>query len=390
MRWLALLMCAGCFSPTVEEGAECSPEGQCPPGQTCAGDRRCYADSPSFTFRRRLDLHPLSLASVERDVPVAIILAGDEDLAAHARDDGLDIHFTEADGATELDFEVESFDGERGDLTAWVRIPLLSFEDTIFFYYGGEPHDRPEPAAVWHQRYLAVWHGGAGADPSVVTDSTGNASHGESGEEQAPARAGGIAGPALSFDGVDDQVLIDEAVPLVALTATTDIQVSLWVRVSESLADGDAAIGKGTQSGSTPGFAFQLGNSAWIVRLRGGGNGETMPAIFGDASALVGRWVMLGAAISHGDLGEEFFQVTASVDGEEVSSGYWVCQTAPCDLTLVGSLFLSHPDAPFKGLVDEIRIADRAAGVEDQRAVFENLDDPESFYTVGAEETLPL
>jgi hypothetical protein len=39
--------------------------------------------------------------------------------------------------------------------------------------------------------------------------------------------------------------------------------------------------------------------------------------------------------------------------------------------------------------VDEVRIIDRTAGPEDLRAELENLSDPESFYTVGPEETLP-
>ena len=44
----------------------------------------------------------------------AVVLRGDEGLAAHAAEDGLDIHFTDAEDANELAFEVEDLaTGER-------------------------------------------------------------------------------------------------------------------------------------------------------------------------------------------------------------------------------------------------------------------------------------
>ncbi len=391
MRPAALLLAlAGCFSPTVEDGAECSPEGDCPPGQTCAADGRCYREQPSFLFRRRIEIHPTSISNVQRDYPMAVALTGDAALAAHARADGLDLHFTEADGTTELVFEVESFDAGAGDLVAWVRVPLLSFEDAIYLHYGGEPVDRPPAADVWHERYLAVWHGAAAGDASVLADSTGNHNDGASIGEQTPARVAGVVGPALSFDGGDNQVVIDEAVPLVELDPDDNLLVTMWVNVTDTVGDSDTAIGKGTQSGSTAGFGFQLGASTWDVRLRGTGSGNTLAAAFGDASQLTGRWVMLGAAITHGGAGAEEFPVVTTVDGEEVGLGEWLCQTQPCGLDLGSPLYLSHPAAPFAGLMDEIRVVDRAAGGENLRAQFENLSDPESFYTVGPEETLPF
>jgi len=387
-----LLLLPACFSPTVEDGAECSPEGACPPGQTCAADGRCYREQPSFLFRRRIDIHPLSLSEVQRDFPMAIVLTGDAGLADHARDDGLDLHFTEADGTTELAFEVESFDADAGDLVAWVRLPLLSFEDAIYLQYGGEPFDRPPSSQVWHERYLAVWHGAPAGDPTVLADSTGNQNQGTSGDQQAPARVAGVVGPALSFDGVDDQVMIDEAVPLVVLDPEANLLVTLWVQVQGSADDDNTAIGKGTQSGSsTAGFGVQLHKESWAVRLRGtAGNADTVAASFGEASALTGRWVMLGVAIIHGSAGVEQFAVVTSVDGEDVGLGYWQCNLAPCGLDLGGMLFLSHPDARFAGVIDEVRVVDRIAGSENQRAQYENLADPESFYTVGDEETLSL
>ena len=386
---VAALVLAGCFAPSVEEGATCSPDGECPPGQTCADDGRCYAADPSFRFRRRIDLNPPGIGGVLRDFPVAIALTGDPGLTAHAADDGLDIHFLDGDGASELAFEVESFDRAAGDLVAWVRVPVLSAEDSIYLEYGGDPALRPPPADVWAERYLAVWHGSAGDDLSLA-DSTGNHNDGRSGDGQAPDRVAGAVGSALSFDGTDDEVVIDEAVPLVQLGADTSILLSMWVQLGATAADGASALGRGAQSGNEAGFGVQLGSGNWILRLRGAGSGDTMFASFGSGSALAGRWVLLGATIVSQEKGQQAYQVTTSVDGEEVGAGYWVCEIGPCGLDLGGPLTFSHPDARFAGLIDEVRIVDRSLGPENLRAQFDNLAVPETFYTVGDEETLPL
>lgn len=387
-----LILPAACFSPSVEEGAECTPEGDCPPGQTCAEDGRCYVSAPAFHFARTIDIHPRSLTDEVRDFPLAIALAGDDGLIAHARDDGSDIHFTEADGTTELAFEIEAFDRAQGDLVAWVNVPVLSLEDAIVMQYGGEPVEHPPASATWNQRYLAVWHGqSAPEDPGLLADSTANQHDGRSDADLSPTRVAGQIGPALSFDGVDDQVRIAEQEPLVVLDPEADLLVTMWVRTSD-MADDQVRvpIGKGTQSGSTAGFGFQLGKDSWTVRLRGTfTGGDTMAAVFGEAAALSGRWVLLAAAITHQQGGQQYFEVAASVDATAAAAGYWLCQTGPCGLDLGGPLYLGHPDAPFLGLVDEVRIIDRTAGPEDLRAEVENLSDPESFYTVGPEETLP-
>jgi hypothetical protein len=44
LAWAMAL--AGCYSPDLEDGLPCSPERNCPEGQTCAADGLCYRDPP--------------------------------------------------------------------------------------------------------------------------------------------------------------------------------------------------------------------------------------------------------------------------------------------------------------------------------------------------------
>ena len=77
------------------------------------------------------------------DFPLLITLT-DVDLkdAAHAghvgQADGGDLLFTSADGTTQLDHEIESYDPATGTLVAWVKVPTLSpATDTVLYLYYG-------------------------------------------------------------------------------------------------------------------------------------------------------------------------------------------------------------------------------------------------------------
>src|SRR5215470_5159291 len=87
--------------------------------------------------------------------PVSVVLAGDGDLAAHARADGGDVQFEGASGR--LDCEVVSYDA--GSLEAWVRVPAIATGDTTFYVtYGGAPR-AGDPAATWaSDTFAGVWH----------------------------------------------------------------------------------------------------------------------------------------------------------------------------------------------------------------------------------------
>ena len=56
------------------------------------------------------------------NVPILVTLANDSDLTApKVGNNGEGIRFT-SNGSTEIDFEIESFDGNTGTLTAWVEV----------------------------------------------------------------------------------------------------------------------------------------------------------------------------------------------------------------------------------------------------------------------------
>ncbi len=77
---------------------------------------------------------------------------------------GYDIIFKNSTGTTQLDHEIESYDGSAsgGTLIAWVRIPTLYYntDTVIYIYYGNTciSSSLENVTGVWNDDYAAVWH----------------------------------------------------------------------------------------------------------------------------------------------------------------------------------------------------------------------------------------
>lgn len=162
----------------------------------------------SWGMRKAITISPDMADADLNNFPVLISLTADTDLAAFAQNNGDDIRFTTADGVTAIPHEIESFDGESGMLTAWVRVPVVSStsDTVVYLYYGNSSATNQEnPAAVWAD-YQGIWHmnedpalntdGECGGGTAELCDSSGNAFHFEtnfiaSGSHQVPAIVNG-------------------------------------------------------------------------------------------------------------------------------------------------------------------------------------------------------
>ncbi|MFC1610742.1 hypothetical protein ACFL6C_07280 [Myxococcota bacterium] len=100
-----------------------------------------------WSFRKQITLDRAQVVGgPHTDFPVLISITG-ADLAAKARSDGSDIFFTQDDGSTLLDFEIEAYVSATGTLV------------TMYVYYGNaSPPAPPDPANVWSGGYALVLH----------------------------------------------------------------------------------------------------------------------------------------------------------------------------------------------------------------------------------------
>ena len=111
--------------------------------------------------------------------PVLVSLTFDTDLSkSNVGENGEGIRFT-SDGTNLLDFEIELYEGgsnasvgSYGNVTAWVRIPTLDYNDDVPFYihYGVALGKASTAAGVWEDEpYQAVNHLSSAVDTDDST-----------------------------------------------------------------------------------------------------------------------------------------------------------------------------------------------------------------------------
>jgi hypothetical protein len=155
----------------------------------------------------------------------------DSDLKTKTQLDGDDIIFKLGGGL--LPHEIELFDPDynstHAHLVAWVKTSLSSNVDTyVTMYYGNsETTNQENPAGVWDDNYVGVWHLGEVAGGSnSIKDSTSQANHGTDFGSPTFGVSGAI-GNAISFnDG--PYIQIQDSISLDSIT--TGITISVWTR----------------------------------------------------------------------------------------------------------------------------------------------------------------
>jgi len=197
--------------------------------------------------------------------PVLISITSDDNLRTTANGGdvehslGYDIIFRDSVGLTQLDHEIEDYDGSNGKLVAWVRIPTLKCSDdtVIYMYYGNSctiyPTENPE--GVWDSNYKAVWHLKEDGDEIGYDyrDSTSNSNHGQGGKgvsEFVPSRVDGkiaygqdfVIMPDSNSNDVDEGQLIDCGNDASLDIIGNQITLQAWVQHSLSTTCGCRAM----------------------------------------------------------------------------------------------------------------------------------------------------
>jgi MSHA biogenesis protein MshQ len=194
------------------------------------------ADAPvGWRFRKQITIAADQVAGPLVDFPLLVRLATDAELAASARDDGFDLRFTADDGTSVLSHELERFDGNTGELVAWVRMPALSdTADTVVYLYFGNPAalDQQDVTGVWSASFVGVWHLDE-ASGTAIADSTSHARTGTKTSATTPSSAAGVIGGGQLFSGLTDGIAIGNAADLDIPTITFET----WIRVAGC--DGD-------------------------------------------------------------------------------------------------------------------------------------------------------
>ncbi len=210
---------------------------------------------------------------------------------------GDDIIFTsDAAGSTPLDYERERYTPTTGEITAWVEIPTLDFDDNtvVYMFYGNSSvtSSQENVSGTWDSNYVGVWH--MDDSGSSNSDSAGTAQNGT--VSGATAGAVGKIATAYDFDGTNDVSTVTDHNDLDLTTAGT---IEAWIQTDDT-------------------SAATIPNPTWN-RIATSTLGTAGTADYSEIdSVIVGELIYYGAALCS-DGTARFYTATSTLDGLQFS-----------------------------------------------------------------------
>ena len=274
-------------------------------------------------------------SSVLTDFPAYIRVMYDSDM----QNDYDDLRFIS--GTTELDYEIEYHDNSYADM--WVRIPTLAIgTTTIYMYYDNPAVGSGETiASVWDTNYVMIHHMG-GNTYSDIDDSTAHNNDVTSESGDPAYNTAGKVGDAIDFDG-NDYLSVDDSS---SLDISRDITLEAWIYLKNET---------GNQN------VNQKGNNYALFEIRSGGtpycvlyDGSWQKFNFNHNAA----WFKNGwhyIAVTY-----DGATVRTFVDGESPLSYSYSKNLTQNNDKLGIAINEAWKDAPFTGIIDEMRISDNA------------------------------
>ena len=338
----------------------------------------------SWAYRKKLTIDNTKVSAAGgpplTNFPVLISMTH-TDLQA-ARADGFDILFTDDDGTSKLDHEIEKWDDGTGELIAWVRVPSLpdTVDKDLYVYYGyASASDQQNVNGVWDANYKAVLHlGEAVTDEATSTnahdDSTSN---NNDGDQYNNGPAAGTIDMGQDFDGTADRVIIPDDD---SLDATGNyLTVSAWIQPDFLNDSVDRVIADKWLSNTGWRLWFKDTTNDFRFEARIGNSNKN--ATTSGATWTVGTKLYIVGAYDGGRIRIYLNGVQESTS----ATGFLVASTE--DLTI--GIDAGSTDDPFLGGIDEVRIS--VGGVRRSAGwiltEYNNQSDPASFFTADTEET---
>ena len=311
---------------------------------------------------------------------------------------GYDIMFRGVDNTTcgganscTLDYEVESYNGTTGALTAWVRIPSLntnaaSSNTTIRIYYGNSDitSSIQNPTGVWDTNYKAVWHLSDNGN-TTVNDSTSNNDDGTAAANTSTKTTAGQIASALTFNGTSDYIYTTTQ-----FTNPQGFTTSAWFKTST--ASGHKIVGfesnqTGTASANYDRMLY-MGTDGKVYAAAY--NGQIYTATSTNTLA-DGNWhYVVGSFLDTGNVLKLYvdglLNNSTTVGGYENSTGYWRMGS----YKLTG--WTAAADGYFTGTIDETHISSTIRNADWIITEYCNQSPSTcpNFYNVGAEQAAPI
>jgi hypothetical protein len=290
-------------------------------------------------------------------------------------ENGDDIIFVDDDHETLLDFEIQGYDPVTGEIIAWVRIDSISSsgDKDIYIYYGNsDAVNQENPTDVWDSNYKLVAHLEEQGASTTREDSTTNNNDLTPQNFVGTEEDVGIIGRGQQINGTTKHFTTPYQP-----SGVTEFTIEGWTRRDASTSTQQfLCVFNSTSSGFAYSNNFLTGNDTAIFDINGTQLSHTADIFdwFGNS------WHKVICTFQSGVTnGKRLY-----VDGILVASG-----TQSATITPGNNMFVAGRSSfnTFTGRIDEFRISDIARSEDYVKTVYNNESSPETFYTLGDQES---
>ncbi|MHC4429363.1 MAG: DUF2341 domain-containing protein, partial [Planctomycetota bacterium] len=301
----------------------------------------------AWSSRKEITVDNTKVMATHTDFPLLVALTGDNELKAGARSDGFDILFTDDDGTTKLDHEIEEWDDVNGDLVAWVRIPSL---------------DQQNASGVWVS-YVGVWHLNETSGSRADSTSSNNDLTEQNSVVSVPGKMAGC----IDLEEANSERLYITDAAQTGLDITGNLTMQAWVK-PESVPGSITFLDK--YAGSNAGYRMRIHSNSWYeYSVYDASTNE----VRSDIPADTGVWRFLVGVYD----GSAVIIYTDNINVVSTShSGGISTNTEEFEIGARSN------DKFFDGLVDEVRIATVARSAEWVETEWNMMSSPSTFYSV--------
>ncbi|MFX0052833.1 MAG: LamG-like jellyroll fold domain-containing protein, partial [Candidatus Hermodarchaeota archaeon] len=289
-----------------------------------------------------------------------------------------------------LDHEIESFDQAYNDthaqLIAWVCIPRLSpSTDTIIHIYYGNLTigSRENPEGVWDPNYKAIWH--LSEDPTgTIYDSTSNDKDGtSSGSMTSNDQITGKINGAIDFDGTDDTISFGSWMPSKDFNPSSGT-ISFWItrQFLDSVSENKMVLQIRESGTNRIMFRYDGGDYEWRFHHEGN-NIQTTKYVPADEIPRL-EWIYV---VQTWDVNSDF--IKGYINGSLYGSSSGLAHPTNGSYTIYLASDRNGGEY-FYGSIDEVRFSDIYRTDEWIETEYNNQNDPQSFLTLGPEESFDI
>lgn len=310
----------------------------------------------NFSYQVPITLNP---ATPIADYQVKVELTTSNFAYAHASSDGSDIRFYDGNG-TELNYWMEKWDAS-GTSIIWVKVPIAGTNE-IFMHYGNSSAQSASNATNTFVRVIdsnspvkGSWHLDEGSGTTAY-DRSGNGNNGTL--YNSPAWVDGKFGKALSFDGSNDYV----TTPIISNTLT-DFTMEAWVKASSVPSNRRIVMGSGWNYNDWYiGINLSSNTGAparkWLFWVA---SNSQIAYVAAPDEIVAGDWYYL-VATYEGTTGKFY------INGNYIGSFTFTRKTD----TNPFQIGRSYSGEYFNGLVDEVRVYNRALTSAEVSDLYQN------------------